>query len=347
MDWKELFKLKTEDLFKVLTEELVKHGYKPIDGENYLYAVGSIPIMLCAHVDTVHTSSPEVIVYDKESGIAWSPQGLGADDRAGVLGILELIHKGFKPFVLFTNFEERGCLGAKKAAKELNPNVKYVIELDRKGNNDCVFYQCDNKSFIKYIQKFGFEIDTGSMSDITYLCPTWGVAGVNLSIGYFNQHTTSEYLVFPYLYSTLSKVEAMLRAVPSKPFKYVAKTYPTPKVIPVQSYAQSWDSSYWGNYYSSYPKTAKPIATKTSKLVSLYFSGLKSEEVFKMCQTFELPVTEDLVQTILFNYADDIKEEVKELALDLALRYIEDELSLMGVDKDEIAKYDKPIKSIE
>ena len=32
-----------------------------------------------------------------------------------------------------------------------------MIELDRRGKNDCVFYDCYCPDFIEYVEQFGFE----------------------------------------------------------------------------------------------------------------------------------------------------------------------------------------------
>ena len=67
-----------------------------------------------------------------------------------------------------------------------------MIELDRSGANDCVFYKCDNPDFTKYIEGYGFITDTGSFTDISVICPIIKTAGVNLSVGYWNEHSKTE-----------------------------------------------------------------------------------------------------------------------------------------------------------
>lgn len=101
--------------------------------DGYIYAKGDIPIMLVAHMDTVHTKDVKEI-YVSDYGNITSPQGIGGDDRCGIYMITQLLHK--KPYVLFTENEEIGCRGAKQFAKDYNdPNtslpkaeVKYIIE---------------------------------------------------------------------------------------------------------------------------------------------------------------------------------------------------------------------------
>ena len=81
----EVFKLSEKDILKKLKLDLIKYGYRKIQNtKKYLYAEGSIPILLVSHLDTVHKNLPTTIYWDKEQNVYWSPQGLGADDRAGV-----------------------------------------------------------------------------------------------------------------------------------------------------------------------------------------------------------------------------------------------------------------------
>lgn len=184
--------------------------------KKYLYAEGSLPVMLVAHLDTVFTHPPEEIFYDAPKGVMWSPQGLGADDRAGVFAILKLIEAGFRPHILFTMDEEMGGLGANAFVNE-NPtppkNLKFIIELDRRGDTDCVFYRCGNKDFHKFIESYNFITKIGSFSDISTICPKWNIAGVNLSVGYQNEHEHIEFLKINSLFSTIKKTKEILQYV--------------------------------------------------------------------------------------------------------------------------------------
>lgn len=214
-------------LTALLPDKLRKFGYNEIlTAPLFTYAPGEIPIMLVAHVDTVHRTSPELIVYDREQNILWSPTGLGADDRAGVAGIIELVSRGFKPHVLFLDLEETGCIGARSAAKELSvPDVHYLIELDRRGSDDCVFYDCGNEEFMKYVENFGFTTSFGSFTDICELSPAWDVASVNLSTGYYNEHTLHEHLKINEWLATINRVAKMLENPPVEKFPYMEVLY--------------------------------------------------------------------------------------------------------------------------
>lgn len=216
-------------LHKTLTKFLQKHYKTVIQRPEYIMAEGDIPIALVAHMDTVHKRKPLQIFYDQEETVMWSPQGLGADDRAGIFAIVDIIQRGFRPHIIFTTDEEVGGLGAHQLIQSFPDcpfaQLKFIIELDRANHNDCVFYECANETFIDYIEHFGFAEDIGSFTDISVIAPNWKVAAVNLSIGYYNEHSLGEYLVVSELEETIEKVIKILEDKESCYYEYVAATY--------------------------------------------------------------------------------------------------------------------------
>ena len=213
-----------EALRKSLVNVLKKHYTNVITTKKYVMAQGETPIALVAHLDTVFPYGKRKIYYDREEQVIWSPHGLGADDRAGVFAILQIIQHGFRPTVIFTTDEELGCLGAEQLVLDYPESpwpINYIIQLDRQGVNDCVFYECNNQKFKKYIEEFGFVSDFGSFSDISAICPTWGIAGVNLSVGYINEHTLRETLHVKFWKRTIKQIEKMLKKEEIPTFNYI------------------------------------------------------------------------------------------------------------------------------
>lgn len=201
----------------------VTHG-KAIVEDGFVYAQGKFPVLLVAHMDTVHKNLPNLIVYDDTGDIISSPQGIGGDDRCGVYMIFEIL-KRFNCSVLFTEDEEMGGIGADKFAKsdlleELDFN--YIIEFDRANANDAVFYSCANDEFEAFITQDFYKTNYGSYSDICDVAPALGCAAVNLSCGYHNAHTTSEYVVFSEMEASIEAACAILeRTTESDKFEYV------------------------------------------------------------------------------------------------------------------------------
>ncbi|MDZ7379123.1 MAG: M28 family peptidase [candidate division KSB1 bacterium] len=203
-----------------LAESLRQGGCVPQQGDGYVYAAGEVPVLLVAHVDTVHRTAPTELYYDQQAHVLWSPQGLGADDRAGVWAILEVLRTGRRPHVLFTDGEEEGGWGAANAARALRPNVHCVVELDRRGADDAVYYGCGNADIRRWVAAFGFAEARGTFTDISVLCPAWDVAGVNLSVGYYREHTHTEYLRVNETLQTIDRVCRMLDAAPAVRWPY-------------------------------------------------------------------------------------------------------------------------------
>ena len=224
---------------KVMSSFLKRHYSSVVETKDYIYAEGTIPIALVAHMDTVFKKQPEQIYFDQVHNVMWSPQGLGADDRAGIFAIVQIVRSGLRPHVILTTDEERGAFGAMALARIKCPfkELKYLIQLDRRGSDDCVFYECDNHEFIDYVEGFGFSLNYGSFTDISEICPAWMKAGVNLSVGYYNEHSETEILFVGQLLATISKVIKMLEAVDTAPeFKYIPS--------PAKAFAKQWYVAY-------------------------------------------------------------------------------------------------------
>lgn len=213
----------------LLETKLIEAGYTEVISEDgYLYAKGTVPVLLTAHMDTVHKESVRNFYeyYDEEKNqhIISSPQGIGGDDRCGIYMILEII-KTHKCSVLFCEDEESGCIGSSKFCEtdlinELS-ELNYLIELDRMNAKDAVFYNCANDEFTQFIlDNTGYEEEWGSCSDISELSPACGVASVNFSCGYYNAHTTSEYVIVEEMLNTIEMVKKLLE-VECGQFEYI------------------------------------------------------------------------------------------------------------------------------
>ena len=249
MNIEKIFKLSDVKLKKALRNEMVKLGYAEGSLHNkkeFLYAEGNAPYMLVAHLDTVHKTTPSIICYSKDGDYMMSPQGIGGDDRCGVYIILTLLDKlPFRPYVLFTMGEEVGGIGASAFIDYMMecdiPELKYIVEYDRKGNDDCVFYGCGNQDFVDFVESFGFKEAYGTFSDISVIAPELSVAAVNLSSGYYNPHNEHEYVSFSDMRRVIERSVKILNAE-CEPFKYISRA--------VTSYNRysNYNNNYWDDW---------------------------------------------------------------------------------------------------
>ena len=216
---------------------------KVIATPGYIVAFGEIPVAVVAHADTVFKTPPAIenFFYDQEKDVIWNPDGAGADDRAGVFGILMLLRKyKLKPHVIITTGEESGCIGAGKlivAMPRFLEDLRFMIQLDRRGHNDAVYYDCDNKEFEDFITPYGFKTEWGTFTDISLLAPAWKVAAVNFSVGYEDEHHPIERLHVDWLYETIEKTASIL--------KYVDKHK---DVVPIYKYIPAIDTWHYRPY---------------------------------------------------------------------------------------------------
>ena len=225
--FKEICKMTQKGLKDYLTNKLNDTHKEIYVGDGFVYAQGKFPVLLVAHLDTVHAKLPKTFEYDANLQALSSPDGIGADDRCGVYMILEVI-KRYNCSVLFCEDEEIGGIGAEKFMKTKLADkltFNYIIEFDRKGHNDAVFYDCDNPEFEAFITDGYYKTAFGSFSDISIIAPELKCAAVNLSCGYYNAHTTSEYVIIPEMENSINAAcEILERTTENDKFEYIETT---------------------------------------------------------------------------------------------------------------------------
>ena len=236
-------KLPQKKLFKTIKNDFPNAVFRK---DKYILVPGEAPALLVAHLDTVHHDNCAVICYSEDKNILMSPQGIGGDDRCGVYGIIKAYENAkVKPWLLFTCDEEIGGVGARQFANDLPmkdklEEVNIIVELDRKGKNDAVYYDCDCLELEDYITSKGFKTQYGSYSDICDVAPALGVAAVNLSSGYYNAHTQHEHINRKQLEKTIEKVIEIVNESPNLPrFEYL------------ESY-RNYSSYNYYNYYNTH-----------------------------------------------------------------------------------------------
>lgn len=215
------FTASRESIYKRVSRQLGE----PVAFLNGAYAVwqGTNPVALVSHVDTVleHSRRKLILNWNKK-GIVSGKFGLGADDRAGVGMILSVIESGLKPWVILCDDEEIGCVGAAQLAKDVPKgfdNISAMIELDRRGSNDVVYYDMDldtpDAAALRYFLEYEAKYTKawGTFSDISVLADEWQIAAANLSVGYYNEHTHKEFLVVNEWRRNMERVKLILESM--------------------------------------------------------------------------------------------------------------------------------------
>ena len=90
-----ILKMTQGELKEYLAQQLREYGYEPVCKTGFLYAEGTVPVMLVAHLDTVHTHQPDIICRSEDGRYLMSPYGIGGDDRAGVYPVTQILLKHY------------------------------------------------------------------------------------------------------------------------------------------------------------------------------------------------------------------------------------------------------------
>ena len=208
--------------------------------KRFLYAEGKREkkALLVAHADTYFDKGcfSEKHTVIEENGILKAvdengkPQLLGADDRAGIAMLWLLKDCGHS--LLITDGEERGRIASKWLMKEnkdvaerINQRHQFIIQLDRCNATEYKCYNVGGNDFRAFIEEqTGYtEPEFGAKTDICSLCKD--ICGVNISIGYYDQHSIYEILNIAEWLNTLRIVEKILYAENLRKFELTTKNY--------------------------------------------------------------------------------------------------------------------------
>ena len=172
--------------------------------DRFLYIPGTRKnrVLMVAHSDTYWDGKNHQHKVVRLGDVLYSTNpsaGLGADNRAGCSIIWLLQDLGHS--ILITDGEERSRRGSKflmneyqGVADEIQYDHQFVVQLDLRNGGLFKCYNVGSNVFRKYIASAtGYtEPNRYSYSDIVTLCTE--IVGVNLSVGYQNEHSSSECL---------------------------------------------------------------------------------------------------------------------------------------------------------
>lgn len=177
-------------------------GRHPRERFAYIPGFRNNRVVLVAHADTFFDENygePPIvhhIIEDNGYFRGSGPTPSGADDRAGCAMLWALKDMGHS--LLVADGEEDGMIGS-TWLMEKNPDIarslnshSFMIEFDRKNGRDYKCYHVGTNEFRAFIElntRYS-EPELRSSADISVLCRE--ITGVNLSIGYYDEHTCLE-----------------------------------------------------------------------------------------------------------------------------------------------------------
>ncbi|SDJ37817.1 M20/M25/M40 family metallo-hydrolase [Salimicrobium halophilum] len=192
----------------LLARKVCGHGRGPV-------------VLLNAHLDVFDEMVAGRSIL--KNGSTWtSDEGiLGADDRAGIAIILEVLRHAGSHFdgtlkIAFTVEEEIGLQGSRHVNPVFLWGVDAAFVLDRRGTGDVVvrgggmdFCSKHFGSWVKEIAGSGWSCVRGGSSDARIWAEA-GIETVNLSVGYRHEHTEEETLDVDACYETARVMRRVL-----------------------------------------------------------------------------------------------------------------------------------------
>jgi hypothetical protein len=301
--------------------------------------------LLMAHMDTVQDYADTILTnFIKIRGEVLSGYGvIGGDDKCGIYIILEMLRNGYDINFAFTVEEEVGGVGSRFLETNFNKELSsclYALILDRRGSDDIICQQNSygTKAFEEKLEEigkdFGYSPARGTFSDADqvdeYVC------SANLSVGYFNPHSKTEFVFIPDLEDAMN--------------------YTMTIVEKVNEYYQPEEQ--WENYWYNGVKHSRKKRQRKSPTTTMYpyqdyywdefdkyfdddFAGANAaieEEVNNMCvfcgtsKKGDLIYLNSLKEQICFDCARYLVEDLREyvdypLITDEELKVLQDEFA--------------------
>ena len=198
---------------------IAQAGLQKDEFGNYYKIIGKSETMFTSHLDTADRKKSKVTLYSEtedgqEHFMSDGTTILGADDKAGVTVMLYLIAHNIPGVYYFFIGEERGGIGSGKVSSifekvEHLKGIKRCVSFDRRNYYSVITEQlgmeCCSDQFAQALadqynaQGMKFSLDpTGIYTDSASFIDQIPEC-TNISVGYFDEHTTKESQNITYL----------------------------------------------------------------------------------------------------------------------------------------------------
>ena len=254
---------------KFMIENSISY-HKDVNGNIFYFGYKDCPFV-SAHMDTVQDEKDEKVakfirIYD--DNIIRGYGVIGGDDKCGVYICLELIKK-YKGKLNFSFSVEEEVGGANGASQIVSKNIArlkditYGLVFDRRGNSDiiCNKNNYGTEEFEKELEKigkdFGYKPERGLSSDADKF--KTHISCANISSGYYNPHSSTEYVVITDVENALNYGDKILSTLNKRFDACEIKTYPARSY----GYNDYYDDYYYGDYYYNRSKNKNKNKNKT------------------------------------------------------------------------------------
>jgi len=231
------------------------------DAIGNIYVVKGIsdvyPTMV-SHIDTVHLYNKYYQVHKAGRNIFAIDRmncerlGVGGDDKVGVFITLKMLEDMDVFKAVFFVDEEIGCVGSRACNFDFFSDSSFVLECDRKGNDDFVnsisgtkLYSDEfSESIAPILSIYSRKETSGGMTDVLEIAYSTDVCVANMSCGYYEPHSDGEFVNIDDVFDTYSMCRDMFDELGHKLWR-----------VSEAREEYSYGGYYGSGYGTAYPST--------------------------------------------------------------------------------------------
>lgn len=303
-------------------EYLLPKGIKRDNYGNYYFEIGEgYTTMFTSHLDTAsvkskHGKKQKIKHFFLDDLVGTDGKTLlGADCKAGVTIMLNMIENEVPGLYYFFLGEEVGCLGSRWLANQMDSGkmfkgnkISKVISFDRRGTSSIITYQYNGRcasdkfadSLISEFKKQGmtFEKDDGGICTDSIQFQDFIPECTNISVGYYDEHTVRET-------QDLSFLEEISESVIDIDWESLAVDR-DPSVVDWGKWGNPWDD--YDDYYGYEPEvedTKKTFHRDYTTFIKHPYTGEREEVYISMERIFfEKKVIISILETWGFDHLE-------------------------------------------
>jgi len=286
------------ELYPLLPDNLLTDDF----GNKYIQ-IGDTTTMFTSHLDTATKANTNIThVIDGDIIKTDGKTILGADDKAGVVIMLNMIENNVPGLYYFFLGEEVGCIGSSKLAESFKKSQKLehinkVISFDRRDTDSIITHQSSARScsdafaeaLAEQLNRFSKEVydndtvfeykkdHTGICTDSIQFTSLYSEC-TNISVGYYEEHTFRERQNIKHL-DKLAKTCCLLdwESLPVER-DFTKKEY--------YSYGQSYQSHYGSRWSEEDYEYSNRSYSRYGSSYNNYSTALKDEKKYFIDRSF-------------------------------------------------------------
>lgn len=200
-----ILKLTDEGLSIRMEKELFRQGYNVIHGNGYYFAEGSIPVLLIAHINSIHEEQP--IEICKSENFWMAPEGIGGENRCGIYALLQIV-RHYHCHILLLNDKINNNITSLLNGLSEDFYIAFAIDLALEGKNECLIHRCTDVMIRSALKERGYELTPSAA--ILEFPKNLKLTYISISTGFYDSYLQSERICIDDVWHSVRTIERIL-----------------------------------------------------------------------------------------------------------------------------------------